>query len=166
MIESGFDNDNFLEFHDVLVNISSINGYSLSALEQDDLKVLSTGDYITLHSFALCDSADCDVISGQSAAAFDSEEFINFMVTQFMLYFDRELNDSVSGDARRLGTDSTLSFSLISVGATMTLEVDDESTKEIAYFVLLGVSASIAMLGVMAMFYEKAGSTVGLRPKV
>merc|ERR1719334_531178 len=55
---------------------------------------------------------------------------------------------------------------MISVGATMSLEVEESTTKRIVYTILLGISASIASVGIAAVIFEKAGRFVGLKPKI
>ena len=165
MIESGFDNDQFLEFHEISVNISSLNGYELSMLESGDddvnLRVIENGDFITIHSFALCRESHCAVISGQSAAQFDNAVFSVFVTAQFMDYFGR--NQMVTDLSRRLGTESNLNFTVLSVGESMVRfpDPDPVTSSDYIYFGLSAVSGMIGMVGAAAFVYEK-----GFIPKI
>jgi len=48
----------------------------------------------------------------------------------------------------------------------MSLDSGESSNQSIAYWVLLGISASFVMVGFAALFYEKGGPKCGLKPKV
>ena len=87
LIHSGFDHDAHLEYHQIWVNVSGFNGHSLDILALDETKLFVNRDYITMQSFTLCPAAYCQVVSGESAAQSDTDNFTDFMTSVFQEYW-------------------------------------------------------------------------------
>ena len=161
LIHSGFDHDPILEYHQIWVNVSGLNGYSLDVLPEDKTKLFEHRNYITIQSQTLCPAAYCQVISGESAVVFDQTEFTHFVTPLFRQYFGE--NGVVSGESRDLSVISEIEFSILKIGKTMDLHPIPIPLDMTPYlYSICGVFGSV---GVLAFLYQR-GYVLCCSPKV
>ena len=155
-IHSGFDNDPILEYHQIWVNVSEFNGYSLDILEMDETKLYEHHDSITLKSYTLCKAKYCRAVSDEGAVSFNHTKFVDFVRFQFQEHFRKKETNSDSDElsqSRRLRMSSDIEFAILRVGEAMDLRPKSDDLTLIHY--LYSICAAVALVGLIACVYEK-----------
>ena len=157
------DDDEYIEYRYIESNVTALNDVDVAELNEmtDSLQILTmmtqNGDGSTLEivSYTNCSAFYCSYIIGADTGilVFDTTAFELFVTEELREHFDSKIVD-VDADSGSSVTFAVASYS----EEAMTFEVDnveEEETRDIAYFVLMGVAGIFVVIGIAALMYEK-----------
>ena len=171
IIESGYDDEDFIEFRNIEVNVTAFNGVEVEALKEYDDDTLrydaiaTVDSVLTVKSYTNCSEFYCNYILGVDSIAsnnFNESAFEEFTSDQLRDYF----NVMVFG-----GTDASTGSSVVELDVTdhsstaLSMEVIEGTVLDTEdayyYWFLVGIAFMFCMTGLMAIVYQK-----GLIPKM
>ena len=101
-IESGLDNDEYIEYRDVEVNVTALNGVEMEQLmEYEDVEIAAVFwpyDNVTVLSYTNCSAVNCYYLIGESQVPFNKSSFELF-VSEKLQYFFNSLLFGVDADS-------------------------------------------------------------------
>ena len=167
-IEAGLDDDVYIEFRNIEVNVTAMNGVDTAELTKYEhiqrvAVIKQYGHSLNMTSYTNCSVFYCSYIIGADTGVltFNESEFEHFVTIKLREYF----NAMVHGMNVDSGSAVECTVKMISEEAS-TFEVVEvatpsETEREYAYYVLVVITAMISMVGIAALAYEK-----GVIPKV
>ena len=162
IIEAGLDDDDLIQFKDIEVNVTKLNGAKI----EDSMSILDLSigqNVLNVTSFTNCTVAFCSYIIGEGTSYFNESAFEDFVSSKLQQYF--------SVNANAAGTVSDIQFTVFERSASaLSFQVIEvmtftEENREYYLYGLMAISGMICMTGFMALGYEK-GAIPKLKPKV
>lgn len=171
-VAAGFDDDAIIHFQNVAANVTALSVLSIDDLGQMDSgqilsEITGNGGTLTISSTTECLEWACSYIIGFAeinGQQFNVSSFEHFVTGKLRSYFESKL---VYANAD--GYESAVTVVVVDQSdEAMELYPEDllsETKKEYVYFVLMGISGAIGMVGIFAFIYQ-SGCIPKLKPKV
>ena len=170
IIESGFDNDRYLEYRYIEVNVTAMNDEEvddLIDLETDIQRLIAIKQNeptLAVMSYTNCSIFYCSYIIGADTGVltFNESAFEHFITMKLREYFDFMVFgvDAAGGSAVEFNVthfgDEAMSFEVF--GAPMS----SESEKEYIYYGLMAFSGAICLIGFIAIIFEKVSQKLDI----
>ena len=160
IIEAGLDDDELIQFKDIEVNVTELNGedtkHSMTVLD-----LITDQNMLNVTSFTNCTVAFCTYIIGKGTRSFNESAFEQFVSSELQQYFS--VNVNAAGTVSDIGftvlqrSESALSFEVMPTAT--------EETKEDVYWILMSISGMFCFAGFVALCYEKGAIPI-LKRKV
>ena len=158
-IESAFDDDDIVEFRYIDVNVTAVNEEHISVLEQKEpaqiLLKIQENDHLSLSSTTICPFWACDYIIGTevSGMEFDISSCEQFVTQKMRNYFDSELFGVDADGETSAVTVMIADYSELAM--ELYPEIISDEDEPYVYYGLVSISGTVALVGVLALLYEK-----------